>query len=432
MQTTFPKTINKIYGALLLLLTISLLMLACVPPISRDALIHHLQVPKLYLQHGAIYQIPELPFSYYPMNLDLLYMWALHFGNDILPKYIHMFFGLGTALLIYNHLNKRLSKNYALLGALFFLTIPIIVKLSITVYVDLGLVFFSTASLLSLFHWIENKKRWRYLILAGICCGLAMGTKYNGLLILFLLTLFIPLLVVRSNNIKKPSRIALQAALLFFLMAILTASPWLIRNSLWTGNPVYPLYDTLFNPPPATDALKDATDNNGIRGVFATRHVLYGEGIGQLLLLPARIFFEGKDDDPKYFDGRLNPFLLLLPFFAFPRRFRANKQILLEKKTFLSFCVLYFLFAFNTSVLRIRYLTPMIPSLVILSIYGLHNIEKSLKDKFTAHLTTPVILLPLIALMLGLNATYIYQQFKYINPISYINGELSREDYLNK
>ncbi len=414
---------------------LAIIILGSVPPTSRDALIHHLQIPKLYLQHGGIYEIPDLTFSYYPMNLDLLYMGALHFHNDILPKYIHMLFGLGTAILIYHYLHKRLSTTYALLGALFFLSIPIIVKLSITIYVDLGLIFFSTAALLSLLYWIENKKQRKYLILAAICCGLAMGTKYNGLLILFLLTLFIPILVTRSNNIaRQPSRQALQASILFFFIAVLVASPWFIRNSLWTGNPVYPLYDSFFNPPPIADDIAASTDNSNVRGVFATRHVLYGENIVQLLLLPVRIFFEGKDDVPRYFDGRLNPFLLLLPFFAFLRPPTTNRQIQLEKITLVSFCILYFLFAFNTGVLRIRYLAPIVPFLVILSIFGLHNIinfaGKCSRDysKNAGYVLSSLI----ITAMLLYNSKYLVEQFGYVQPLEYIRGNLSRDAYITR
>jgi len=77
---------------LLAVIVISILILAYVPPVSRDALIHHLALPKLYLEHGGIYEIPSAQFSYYPMNLDLLYMIPLYFGNDIIPKYIHFVF----------------------------------------------------------------------------------------------------------------------------------------------------------------------------------------------------------------------------------------------------------------------------------------------------------------------------------------------------
>ena len=433
LKENTPKIIFHSLVILIAVYIILISILCLVPPTSRDALIHHLQIPKLYLQHGGIYEIPALKFSYYPMNLDLLYLWALSFGNDILPKYIHMLFGFGTALLLYWYIKKRLSKTYALLGSLFFLSIPIIVKLSVTIYVDLGLIFFSTAALLSLFHWIEGgKKKYNALILAGICCGLAIGTKYNGLLVLFLLTLFIPLLVLRSTkNRKKSSRKAMQAAALFFLTALLIASPWLIRNTIWTGNPFYPLYDSVFNPQAVTAAVESSTDN-AIRGVFATRHILYGENLGQLLLLPVRIFFEGADDNPQFFDGRLNPFLLILPLLAFFQRSTATSQVKLEKITLAAFCILYFLFAFNIGVLRIRYLTPMVPFLVILSMYGLHNVQVLTKKYFTSQSATYIAILIPVTIMLSGNAAYIFKQFKSISPFSYISGQLSRDDYLYK
>lgn len=407
-------------------LLVCLSILAWVPPISRDALIHHLQIPKLYLHHGGFYEIPDLIFSYYPMNLDLLYMGALYLGNDILPKYIHMAFGLATAFLLYGYLKCRLPLTYAYLGPLFFLSIPIIIKLSITVYVDLGLVFFTTAALLLLFEWLNKGYRAKHLILAGICCGLAVGTKYNGLVIVFLLSLFIPVLYIRNTNKTVTGRAAVRASILFVLCALLAASPWLIRNSIWTGNPIYPLYDSVFNP--SNNSATNTT--NSIQGVFSVRHVLYGEDIWQLLLLPVRIFFQGVDNDPRYFDGRLNPFLLILPLFAFLYQAKQEKQIRMEKTTLLIFCILYFLFAFNTSALRIRYLTPMIPFLVILAMYGLHNIQILTKQYIAnRNIVLSIWLLP-ICLMFALNGTYLLNQFQTITPSRYISGQLTRDEYL--
>jgi len=43
---------------LLTLLVVSSVILASVPPVSKDALTHHLAVPKLFLKHGGIYEIP--------------------------------------------------------------------------------------------------------------------------------------------------------------------------------------------------------------------------------------------------------------------------------------------------------------------------------------------------------------------------------------
>ena len=88
--------IKALLITLLAVLVVSIVILSCVPPVSKDALVHHLAVPKLYLKHGGMYEIPFMPFSYYPMNLDLIYLIPLYFGNDILPKFIHFSFALLT------------------------------------------------------------------------------------------------------------------------------------------------------------------------------------------------------------------------------------------------------------------------------------------------------------------------------------------------
>jgi len=71
-----------------------------------------------------------------------------------------------TAVLIFNYLKNRINRLYALLGAVLFLSTPIIVKLSITVYVDLGLVFFSTLSILHIINALNKEigkfVRYRY------------------------------------------------------------------------------------------------------------------------------------------------------------------------------------------------------------------------------------------------------------------------------
>jgi hypothetical protein len=93
----------------------------------------YLAVPKIYLKHCSIYEIPFMVFSCHPMNLELLSSIPLYFGNDIIPKYIHFAFALLTAWLIFNYLRPRTNVIYAILGVLLFLSIPIIIKLSNTV-----------------------------------------------------------------------------------------------------------------------------------------------------------------------------------------------------------------------------------------------------------------------------------------------------------
>lgn len=422
---------------LIFVLIAAVLVLSCVPPVSKDELVHHLAVPKLYLKHGGMYEIPFMDFSYYPMNVDLLYLIPLYFGNDILPKFIHFSFALLTAWLLFSYLKRRTSATVALFGVTLFLSIPIVVKLSITAYVDLGLIFFSFAALILLLKWKETGFKPRYLILSAIMTGLAMGVKYNGLLVWAVLTLLVPLLYAWGVKGKTPGFLR-PAGLgaLFFLVAFLVFSPWAIRNHSWTNNPVYPLYDGWFNPPkiPLGENPAEQEEAQSPSGHFVFRKVIFGETGWEIALLPVRVFFQGRDGDPRYFDGRLNPFLFFLPFFAFLRRKDDGADLAQEKKVFLLFSILFLTIAFLSTDLRVRYIAPILPPLVALSSLGLYkvlNLFQALKGKRARWLGT-VLVWSAGTFALALNGRYLFTQFELVQPFGYLSGKVSRDEYIAK
>jgi hypothetical protein len=441
--------IKMFFVGLLAVIIICIAILACVPPVSRDALIHHLAIPKLYLEHGGIYEIPAAKFSYYPMNLDLLYMIPLYFGNDIIPKYIHFAFALLTALFIFRYLQKRLGYIYALLGVVVFLSLPIIVKLSITAYVDLGLIFFSTAALFYFLKWVNHEYKLKFLLLSAFWCGLGLGTKYNGLIVLFLLTLFTIFIYARNSaDIAKKQSKAIGFGIVFMLVAIIVFSPWAIRNYIWTNNPIYPLYNGRFNSEKAEIAEITAGDssngvteesntlvrkNKGSWGHFAIR-IVFNEKGWEIALVPIRIFFQGQDDNPKYFDGRLNPLLLFLPFFAFLHIKRDSARLKIEKGILFAFSILFILYVFFQTDMRIRYISPAIPPLVMLSMLGLKDLIHTINNRFSEQVKKFALTFTHLAvgLLLCLNAVYIYQQFKYVSPLGFMTGRLSRDAYIER
>ena len=413
----------------LLILVVSICILAWVPPVSRDALVHHLAIPKLWLKHGGIYDIPDLVYSYYPMNLDLLYMIPLYFGNDIFPKFIHFAFALGTAWLIFIYLAKRLDRYYAILGVLLFLSTPVIVKLSITAYVDLGLIFFSTAGLMSALKWREDSLRLKHLVMAALCSGMAIGTKYNGLIVLLLLTLLV--IFIASRGVAEGKHTPFQAVLttmLFITAAGLVYSPWGIKNYIWTGNPVFPLFGNWFN----------ASEPYALQSVppIILRKLMYNETWWETALVPLRIFFQGQDDSHQYFDGKLNPALLILPIFSFALSDRGKNAHPnnVENGIMLIFSILFIMIVFFQTNMRIRYIAPVIPFLVILSMSGLKNVllfvGKLLAGK--ASRIARGISLMTVLLMLGSNVTYISKQFQIIAPFQYLSGSISRNHYIEK
>ena len=211
------------------------LLLNITPPVSRDALIHHLAIPKLWTQHGGFYETPWADFSYYPMYIDLLYLIPLYFKNDIFPKIIHMLFGMGTGFLIFQYVKNRYGLSWGLLGFFTFFSTPIIIWLSTTAYIDLGMTFFSTASILALIKWRDQSyeaPKWFYI--AACCMGLAIGSKYNALIAWFITNLLLMIVYVRDS---KSQISAVKYGAIFFFIALAVASPWFIKNYILTENP---------------------------------------------------------------------------------------------------------------------------------------------------------------------------------------------------
>jgi hypothetical protein len=420
------------------------LILASVPPISRDALIHHLAIPKMYLLHGGMYEIPSMHYSYFPMNIDLLYLLPLYFKNEIAAKYIHFIFAILTAGLLYRYLKDALDRTYGLIGALFFLTIPVIVKLSVTVYVDLGLILFSWACLYFYLKWYDNNFRIRYLVLSGIACGLALGTKYNGLILLVVMSALVPIgYSLKTNNglprgyYRKRYRNSfkgLKWGIGFGLIALIIFSPWMIRNTIWKQNPVYPLFNNVFNPPEQVVKSSLPEEKKTPRNAFWMRRHVYNESFAQTLAIPVRAFFQGQDDNPKYFDGKLNPFLLLLPLMAFVRVREKNLTTLKAHRTiFAVFVLLFILFVFFRVDFRIRYMAPAIPPLIMLSMFGLKNLVDHISQKTDGVRKVGWVAVTVVmGFMFLYNGFYIYDQFGYIRPWDYLLGKVDRDTYISR
>lgn len=438
----FTRYFNKEKGIFLialalLIVSVSVIIMSLVPPVSRDELVHHLAVPKLYLKHGGIYEIPYMDFSYFPMNLDLLYMIPLYFGNDIVPKIIHFTFAIMTAWLIYGYLKKRAGSIYGLSGALLFLSIPVIVKLSITAYVDLGVIFFSFASLLLVIRWLNEGFRKRYLLYAGIMCGMALGTKYSAIVAFALISLFIPFLYSRyAEDKKRLMPRSLLHFMIFSLAAMVVFSPWMIRNCYWKGNPIYPLYNNVFNPP-AQNAVEKKEGNiekrpEQNRGELTYRAIVYCESGLEIAMLPLRIFFQGRDDEPRLFDGRLNPFLLIFSIFAFFPKKNIPAAIRRENMIMISYSFLYILIAMFTTGMRIRYISPIIPPLIVLSILGVKNlfeISREMSSGFTRSVGSSFVIL-LFLISFAMNGSYGLELFGRVKPLTYITGSITRDEYI--
>ncbi len=403
-------------------LVLTELLINLTPPISRDALVHHLAIPKLWVQNGGFYDIPWATFSYYPMNLDLLYFVCLYFGNDILPKFIHLAFGWATAFLVYSYLKKKLSTHWGLLGALIFLSTPAIIRLSCSAYVDLGLVFFTSASVFAFIQWRHDRyEKVIWLIVSAACMGLAVGTKYNALIAWLFMNLMVVFFWSRDRG---TSLAAIKYGILFFAVSFIIASPWYVKNYFLTSNPFYPLFGGFFSP----SNQGGVTGGTIGAGVFHTRTALYGEQLWEILLIPLRMFFQGQDNSDQFFDGKLNPILILTVPLAFIRKDDRRDNLL-----FLFFSLFLVVVALFHAVPRVRYIAPVIPFLTILSIMGIKElVDKCENLKHPFRNPALVAVFAYVILFVFPNGLYLADLFKSIRPIPFVLNHETREDFLTR
>ena len=406
--------VGRLIGLAILVIIVCEILLGLVPPVARDELTHHLAIPKLYVRAGRIVEVPIAPYAYFPMLLDMLYTPWVYWGLDSVPKLVHALYGYLTGLLLYAYLGRRMNGVYGLLGFFFFISVPSVLRLSHWAYVDLGVTFYSTAALLCLLRWREEKTARGWLILAALSAGFAMATKPNGNLAFLLL--FALFLFMLAGEPKRGIRTIVAETLLFGFLAALPFLPWLAKNWQQTGNPFYPMMAGFFQSQ-AAPAQEEVSSFVSL-GIFAKREWLYGESGWQIAALPLRLFFFGQDDNPQYFDGVLSPILILLLPWAFKGKWGE------EKKLLLGFAGLFLAFALVLVDLRARYVLLMVPPLVILFAYGVFNLYLSAKR--------PAYLFAVLLAFAAYHVSYLWRYFHDVAPLAYLSGQETRVNFLTR
>jgi hypothetical protein len=412
-------------------------LLNLTPPIARDAIIHHLAIPKLWIQNGGFFETPWADFSYYPLYVNLLYVIPLMFNNYILPSFIHMAFGIATGVLVFFYLRERYGSIWGILGFSIFFTTPIVIWLSTSAYIDLGMTFFTTASLLSFVRWKESGyKKNLWLMISGIAMGFAVGSKYNALLAWLITNLLIIAIYARE---EKKQLAAIQYGLFFFIITGIVACPWYIKNFILTGNPFFPLFNSLFSAinshVPMSEMVKRGLEKpSGGVGFFQLRGYMYGESFLETLAIPLRMFFQGDDNSYQYFQGRLNPILIVfLPFAFFSPKDRKNLFL------FLTFSVFFMVMAFFLTEKQVRYQLPVVPLLTIIGVSGIKNIldffNKERIGVWKHHGIAKILtgfLIFSVGVLLFQNMQYLKERMDIIKPLPYVLGKESKDDFLQR
>ncbi|MBF8282839.1 MAG: PMT 2 protein [Anaerolineales bacterium] len=299
----FPDRLSRLAG-LFVLFTLGLgLLTALAPPVKWDALVYHLTLPKLYGQTHGVRLEADFFFSGMPQLTEMLYTAAVLLRGPIAAQTLGWAFGALLALGLAAHAHELLGARFAALTpAVLFSSFTVALSLS-WAYADMLLMLLSLAGLIALRQWrITQQARWLWL--AAIFTGFAMGCKYTAALVPLAgaAIILFTLIERRSGSAQTNHRVTLSPRHLvyFLIISSLIFSPWLLKNWFFTSSPTYPL---LF-PASHVDALRLQFYN---QPDLADRNLLWAA-----LIFFRNTFLGVQGGDP--YDATLGPLFVLLLF----------------------------------------------------------------------------------------------------------------------
>jgi hypothetical protein len=221
---------------------VTTLLESLAPVTSQDALVYHLAVPARYVAAGGIVPVEGNFFAQFPQNIEMLFTLGLLLKGPSLAQWYHWMLGALAAASVAALSRALFARASGLLAAAVFATLPTVTLLAGWAYVDLGVVFFIVLSMLCFVRW-QAQGRASWLFLSALFSGVAAGSKYTAGFQGILLALGV---IYSSVKDGKPLWSAVKSAARASTVVGLAASPWWIKNILYTGNPLYPFCFSIF------------------------------------------------------------------------------------------------------------------------------------------------------------------------------------------
>ena len=253
-----------------------------------------------------------------------------------------------------------------------------------------------------------------WLVIMAVMSGFAMSVKYTSFVV--------PLTCGSLLLLDRPFNRAINNAIRFAAIAILSALPYYARNAILMGNPFYPF------------VFGGRFWDRFLADWFADRGTGIGWDIPQLLLLPVNTLLGHRDAN--FFDGRMGPlFLILAPFTIWilvtrTRRSSAESESLLAIGVF---CLLSFaswtVGVINSSALwQARLLFPALIPFAIPSALAWDSLKAFDTPRLQVSFLANALVAIVITLTLVDNTIFVLQR----NPLAVASGVQSRQGYIER
>ena len=363
VRAAIPAKPDTTFASWLLLLTIVTvgsvgLMLALAPPFDWDALMYHLQIPTQFLSEGAIF-LPEDNLHAALIGLvHMLYVPLLAADIQSGPAVFNMVIALVLSCSVGAVIRElTTSSQAAWIGQIVLWGTPTILLVAATARIDV-----TVAWLLFLAHSVllTTSLDKKHLILAGLLLGFAVGTKYHAGL--YALALCPGILLARADR-SFGGRVTGLCTV--GIVAVMAASPWLIKNAVLFGAPFFPFGapDTL--EPWLADVAATSSATFDLSSLFTLSQARNPFTFIDAFINPGVLTVE--TEGAYYY---LSPALALIPLLVIGWK---RQSIMLAAGPAVLYLALLLLPLPSTNL---RYLIPALPALTVALTLGYHELQQ--------------------------------------------------------
>ncbi|MFH1516122.1 MAG: hypothetical protein ABIG42_11775 [bacterium] len=214
------------------------------PTTTWDPLDYHYVLPREWLQNGGFVNLPKLMYSNFPASVELIWLCGMALMGDIIANHFTWWFGflLGLTLL---HIGRQWFINLSgWIGLVLFLALPIVYTEEIPGgVIDLAVFTFNLLTIHFALLYTRHE-RTEDAVFAWLFASNSLAMKHSSVLSLVFAVIAIAYVFYKKGNFAK----GIKASALLFICAFILPLLWYVKSFVYTGNPVYPFLNSVFNP----------------------------------------------------------------------------------------------------------------------------------------------------------------------------------------
>lgn len=214
------------------------------PTTTWDPLDYHYVMPRDWLASGGFVDLPKLMYSNFPASVELIWLTGMALFDDILANHFTWWFGVLMGLTILHIGRKWFSTVAGWIGLVLFLALPIVYTEEIPGgVIDLAVFTFNLLTIHFALLYAKDENR-EDAVLTWLFASNALAMKHSSILTL----IFAVCIILYIFHKKGKFTLGFKSSVIISASVFILPALWYIKSYIYTGNPVYPFLNTIFNP----------------------------------------------------------------------------------------------------------------------------------------------------------------------------------------